>query len=58
MYCKNCKREVEPARKMNWVTFLLLFFFGGIVGGFIYLLYTRVSKKYLRCPICDGRNWR
>jgi len=42
-YCELCNRNVEPAKKFNWLVFIFL-------CGLFYLLYYPFKSK--RCPIC------
>ncbi len=45
----NCKQNVKPTKKFDWVAFLLL-------GGF-YSVYFYWFKQAV-CPICGDRNFR
>jgi len=46
-YCINCKRMVEPIKKLNWLG--LIFF------GLLYVPYYLIKQG--RCPMCNSTNW-
>jgi hypothetical protein len=47
-FCNNCRQNVEPTKKFNWLVFICLC---GICYVPVYLL---MSKK---CPMCQGENF-
>jgi len=50
-YCKNCKQNVEPHKKLS-TALLVLLLICGIIPGVIY--YVVVPET---CPMCNSRNW-
>ena len=58
-YCPNCKQNVVPAKKIEWLGIMLAFIFGLLVAGILgaivilviaLLLQSLVSPK--QCPMC------
>ena len=45
-WCPDCKRNVTPVKKFNWLAFIFFF-------GILYLpYYVFIAKP--KCPICNG----
>lgn len=46
MYCPDCKRNITPEKKFNWLAFIFL-------AGVFYLPVYWLKKK--KCPICGNK---
>ena len=53
MWCDNCKAEVIPTKKFNWIVFILLFCCTWVLWIF-YLIYYLV-KRPDTCPRCGQK---